>query len=304
MTNQSIRDQLQASLHYMEESTYDSRNLHIHQSYCTVSYIKRGNVTVYVEDRTHHATSGDVMIHRPGVEIRVINEHEGVHLFMNIDLKVLGDVDFFQLYPLKNIIRLRDPARYEEYFYELYQHWQQDHSFREAHCTFLMLMLLSEVLSSARTNLDIAPLDLLKGKDRFRHVIQYMHEHLHEKITRETLAELVHMHPVYFSRDFHKIYGNTPVAMLKKLRLRRAKTLLEHPNLTISLIAEQCGFYDQAHFTRTFYETYQLLPSEYRESLESSIDYTKRGLDLTLSGYGGTISIKDGFESEFNRMGG
>lgn len=217
-----------------------------------------------------HAKAGDIMIHRPDVNIRVKNDSEGVHLFINIDLKVLGDVDFFQLYPLKNIVTLRDPERYENSFYELFSLWQQDHSFREVQSICLVFSLLGEIIGSARSNPDIVPLDLLKGKDRFRKVITYMQERLHEKITRNTLAELVFMDPVYFSRDFQRIYGNTPIAMLKKLRLRRAKTLLENSNVTIKVIAEQCGYYDQAHFTRAFHEAYGQLPSEYKNSIHDT----------------------------------
>lgn len=259
----------------MEEAIYKSRNVHINkQSYCTLSYIKKGFVTVIVEDQIYHAKAGDIMIHRPDVVIDVRSDNAGIHLFMNIELKVLGDVDFFQLYPLKNIVTLRNTARFEECFYELFDHWQQEHAFREVQSIFLVFTLLGEILSSARSNPDMVPLDLLNGKDRFRKVIGYMQEHMHEKVTRDTLAELVFMDPVYFSRDFQKIYGNTPVAMLKKLRLRRAKTLLENSSLSIKIIADQCGFYDQAHFTRAFQEAYQLLPSEYRVT----IHHTKKVL--------------------------
>ncbi|WP_458631010.1 helix-turn-helix domain-containing protein [Paenibacillus sp. CMAA1364] len=207
------------------------------------------------------------MIHRPDLDIRVIGGGDGIHLFMNIELKVLTDIDFFQMYPLKNVITLRDCERYEECFYELFQLWVQDHSFRDVQSLFLVFTLLNELLGSVRSTPGMVPLDLLNGKDRFRKIISYMQEHLHEKINRNTLADLVFMDPVYFSRDFQRIYGNTPVAMLKKLRLRRAKMLLENSSLSIKLIADQCGFYDQAHFTRSFQHSFQLLPSEYKESI-------------------------------------
>ncbi|WP_207383660.1 helix-turn-helix transcriptional regulator [Paenibacillus solani] len=65
-----------------------------------------------------------------------------------------------------------------------------------------------------------------------------------EGITREELAKLYHMNPVYFSRAFQKIYKLTPMQMVRKLRLQHAKKMLESTDYTLEHIAQKCGYFD------------------------------------------------------------
>jgi len=49
----------------------------------------------------------------------------------------------------------------------------------------------------------------------------------------------------------------------KKLKIERAKALLKHSD-SITEIGEKLGFYDQAHFSRTFKSFTGQSPKEYR----------------------------------------
>jgi AraC family transcriptional regulator len=53
----------------------------------------------------------------------------------------------------------------------------------------------------------------------------------------------------YFSRAFRRTTGTTPHRWLTQRRIDRAKALLARPEGAIAL---ECGFADQAHFTRAF----------------------------------------------------
>jgi transcriptional regulator GlxA family with amidase domain len=53
--------------------------------------------------------------------------------------------------------------------------------------------------------------------------------------------------------------------MLRDMRLRRAKKLLESTSDTLTLIAEACGFNDTAYFSHQFTKHYAQTPGEYRK---------------------------------------
>ncbi|MBR1548047.1 MAG: response regulator [Prevotella sp.] len=62
-------------------------------------------------------------------------------------------------------------------------------------------------------------------------------------------------------RKMNAIIGTAPKKYIMTIRLQQAYDMLkEHPERTISDVAERCGFYDHSHFIRAFREAYGMLP--------------------------------------------
>ncbi|HEY4554740.1 MAG TPA: AraC family transcriptional regulator, partial [Bacillaceae bacterium] len=203
---------------------------------------------------------------------------DGIHYLFNIDLKVMAEADFFSMYPLGKVVTIRNPEFYEEKFDELRSVWlQESNEFRSVQTSFLAFTLLQEIIESARLGGKSTPNEPYIT-DRFNNVLHYIENHLGDNITREDLAQIYHMNPVYFSRAFKEIYGLTPMKMVKKLRLLQAKRLLETSDDTIEVIAQKCGFCDSPHFNHSFKSAFKVSPSEFRKSIKN----TKRGLVSTL----------------------
>lgn len=242
------------------------------QSCYTVSYIKKGEVITTHEGTEYVAKTGDVMIHRPHLPFNVISQRDGIHFLFNVEVKVQGGKDFFELFPLGKVVKIRDPGLYEKKFDELRSIWLQEaDDSRTVQTGFLVSLLLHEILESVKIGERRTSKDSLVT-DRFNSALHYIENGLEEQITREDLARIYHMNPVYFSRAFQKIYGITPMKMLKKMRLLHAKRMLEHTDHTIEYITQKSGYYDAAHFNRSFRQAFGLSPTEFRKS----IDYTKR----------------------------
>ena len=74
-------------------------------------------------------------------------------------------------------------------------------------------------------------------------VIEYMHNHIAEKISIETLASLVYMSEGAFIKRFKKVMGETPYSFLRNIRLDMAYYLKEQGN-TLEMIAEKVGYSD------------------------------------------------------------
>lgn len=66
-------------------------------------------------------------------------------------------------------------------------------------------------------------------------------------------------------RHFHQHYGESPLAHLQRLRVERAKALLETSLLSFDEIVERCGYRDASSFRRLFKRATALTPADYRE---------------------------------------
>ena len=86
----------------------------------------------------------------------------------------------------------------------------------------------------------------------------------------EQLAELVHLHPAYFSTLFHKATGLPPSQYLARHRLRRAREMLLSTNDSIREIATATGYRDPFYLSRAFRRAVGVSPSEYRKTRVSA----------------------------------
>jgi AraC-like DNA-binding protein len=94
--------------------------------------------------------------------------------------------------------------------------------------------------------------------------IQYIHEHYHENLSVQQLAELEHYNRSYYCEWFHKVTGKSPSAYIQEVRLNKAKELLRDTDLPILHIAIQVGLEHQSSLTRLFHRCEGMSPSVYR----------------------------------------
>lgn len=95
--------------------------------------------------------------------------------------------------------------------------------------------------------------------------IAYLHRHYKKVIRLETLAEIEHYHPVYYSAWFKKQTGKSLQAYVSELRLQEAKNLLLSTGWSMSRISEEVGFENSSSFTRWFVRLEGLPPQKYRQ---------------------------------------
>lgn len=84
------------------------------------------------------------------------------------------------------------------------------------------------------------------------------------KLGLAELASACELSRSHFARAFKVTTGASPFQWLATQRIERAKDLLLHSSLPIEQIAEQCGFADQSHFTRTFLKLVSISPGQWR----------------------------------------
>ncbi|PSB22750.1 AraC family transcriptional regulator [filamentous cyanobacterium CCP2] len=89
-------------------------------------------------------------------------------------------------------------------------------------------------------------------KRRLKQIVDYIHDHLDQELTLETLAAIAYMSPSYFSRLFKHSTGLSPHQYVIHCRVERGKHLLRQGKLSIAEIADSLGFTHQSHFSHHF----------------------------------------------------
>jgi len=94
--------------------------------------------------------------------------------------------------------------------------------------------------------------------------VEAIHLRYAEPLRLHDRAREAGVHPVYFSRAFHKHMGCTVRAYVRNLRVDRAADLLASSELSIAEVALEAGFSDQSHLCNVFRRVRGVTPSRYR----------------------------------------
>ena len=97
--------------------------------------------------------------------------------------------------------------------------------------------------------------------------IEYIGKNYNRDITMATVANHVSLNYSYFSTLFSKQTGTSFADYLKKIRVEKAKGLLQESNHKIHEISRMVGFKHPKHFTRSFKEETGISPADYRSRI-------------------------------------
>ena len=101
---------------------------------------------------------------------------------------------------------------------------------------------------------------------RITWTVEYMQGHIAEPLTIPELAAQVNLSPSRFRDLFGAQTGMGPLLYLQRLRLRRARLLLERTFLTVKEVMALVGYNDPSHFSREFRREHGVAPSTLRGS--------------------------------------
>ena len=95
-------------------------------------------------------------------------------------------------------------------------------------------------------------------------IVNRLQRHMAEPVSVASLAEMVNLSESRFRALFAAQTGVAPGQYLQRLRLRRARLLLERTFLTVKEVMALVGYNDPSHFARDFRREHGAAPSEMR----------------------------------------
>ncbi len=149
-------------------------------------------------------------------------------------------------------------------FMELERIWQYKRAGWQAECMSLLYHIVSEV--QKQLNNGYCPREKL---ERLQPGIDYIHRHIDDREMRiDAIAGCCGLHPRYFAKLFHEVYGKSPKQYMTEIRMERARELIMGNRYTVTEIARMTGYSDIYHFSKTFRRVNSIAPTEYREKGE------------------------------------
>ena len=124
-----------------------------------------------------------------------------------------------------------------------------------------------ELSSEIEKMLDAIESKLSVNKIRIEDIIDYIQQNYTEDIRLDELADKYHTSPPYLSRILKQSLGMTFVDYVSRLRVQRAKELLEKTDKSVTEIAQLSGFVNPSGFTRVFKASIGVSPSQYRKTI-------------------------------------
>jgi AraC-like DNA-binding protein len=98
-------------------------------------------------------------------------------------------------------------------------------------------------------------------------VAKFIQKNCEQHITIETLSKIFYTNKNKLSYLFRMIYGVSIIDYFQKMRIEKAKNLLETTDLSIHEIANMVGYKNQGSFSERFKEETDLTPTEYKKIL-------------------------------------
>ena len=101
--------------------------------------------------------------------------------------------------------------------------------------------------------------------DMIKEAVAYITQNYASNITVPELAARVNLSTAQFTRIFKRQTESTPAQYIARTRINAARVLLESTDRLMTDIAIATGFYDHAHFIKTFKSIVGVTPSRYRK---------------------------------------
>jgi AraC family transcriptional regulator len=100
-------------------------------------------------------------------------------------------------------------------------------------------------------------------------VTELLHDEFMHPLALNDIAQAVGVHPIYLARIFRRSMGCSVGDYVRQLRMDHACRQLADDQIPLGVVAVNCGYYDQSHFSKAFKVTIGMTPQKFRQMLHS-----------------------------------
>jgi transcriptional regulator GlxA family with amidase domain len=105
----------------------------------------------------------------------------------------------------------------------------------------------------------------LAAPDRLEDVVEWIRDHLDRPLTIEELAQRSKMSARNFQRVFTRQCGMPPAKFVERLRVERARVIIEDTGLSMAEIARKSGFDSEQRMRRSFKRVLGISPTDHAD---------------------------------------
>lgn len=244
------------------------RHMNMVPDFNRLYYIVEGEGGLIIDGETYYPRPGQLFVMPSGVKQSyfVTTENTFGKYWCHFTAKI-GDTDLFRLTGMPYFIDVADRERLSRLFVQLIEHYNSDEFSAVLMQKAVLLEIVSFFIDGAMQKQELfRPVKQDRGLENLNSVLKYIEQHLHENVTVQQLADLVHFHPNYLIRQFHELVGSSPIQYIQRLKMDTAKTWLTTADEPVSDIASKVGM-ELYYFSRIFKKHTGLSPTEYRQTV-------------------------------------
>jgi AraC family transcriptional activator of pobA len=152
------------------------------------------------------------------------------------------------------------PAPIEKLLLKMKSEMQEKRAYYTEKLNLLVSDTIIEHLRNTNDNPSKTP------DDNLYYARTFMDENYNQKMTIDDLAEMVGYSYHHFRHLFKKKFGVSPISYLMFKRLEKARQLLRYTELSVTSIALECGFSNEAQFCTIFKRELGVTSSAFRQN--------------------------------------
>lgn len=252
---------------------------------CRLFYFHSGEGSIEIDNVLYHLRRGTLLLWQPGTRYRFICEKPMDITTLNFDYTDFRSSMTVWFSPILKSDNNEDETEFNDVFIEdspslnrplvlqnassvaaeldlIIKEHLAKHPFYEVKTSGILKKIIGDI-----ARMDNVPSIASKATKKLDIVLQYIHNHFHENISNNDLAELVSYHPYYLNRLMLSTKGVTLHQYIINYRISVAERLLLTTDESISSIAVKTGFSNITCFTTNFKKKNHMTPSQFRDKL-------------------------------------
>ncbi|MDL2205972.1 AraC family transcriptional regulator [Eubacteriales bacterium OttesenSCG-928-N13] len=235
-----------------------------------MSYVQEGQALLRAEGATYELEPRSVILLPP----RVVHDHikvgdkPTVFMWWHFDYLLYDTLDVVKLLGLPLRFDLSEAAEFESAFARHTELMEQPVTLqnvimRRSSALEIMARLLGAAEQARRSD------QLLEIPECFQEMLEIILSLRQPELSLDIFAKRFNMHPTYLSNRFRSYYGVAPIALHRKVLLRRAQDMLAVKGTTVNHVADALGFKSASVFSRFFTSKMGVPPSKIAQKSES-----------------------------------
>lgn len=264
-----IRDRLRLgeiyTLFYREEESGFLFKGERHSMY-ELTYVDRGQLHCVVEGNSETLKQGQMMFFAPEQWHMQYTDLNVTARFLTIAFDMDSDL------PLSLANRVFDLSSAEAAFLKQLLHETEINDtfsgdFIRGNLKLLLLSVLRN-LGGKKKRLK-TPVALRNENLIVSRTLQYIAEHVYDKLSVETVAKETGVSASHLTALFHRQMNISPGEYIRRVKLEESKCLIREGKMNFSQIAAKLNYSTIHHFSRQFKDNFGISPSEYAKSIKT-----------------------------------
>lgn len=219
--------------------------------YYDFTFILEGRMTYYANGTKYIIEKNDAIFLKPQTRRSRVAGNEPVR-FVSFNFYAFPDavLPFHDYLPkcissnIRKLVALYPPSHLSTFYHA------------KEKCTNLLNFILFELLDAEA---------MKSGNENVIHILNYIEEHITDKITLQTISAHINLSREYTSYIFKRETGKTLTAYINERKLRLAKELILNNEMSLTDIAAHLGYDNYNYFSRIFKKYLEITPMELKK---------------------------------------